>query len=94
MLGSAAGRSGTALAAVLGTTWATVGEWRKRFLGEGLEGRLDEPSPGAPCRSGDEDVERVVVETLESLPRPTTHWSTRLMAVKCGLSSVTVARIW
>lgn len=45
MLGSAAGRSGTALAAELGTTWATVGKWRKRFLGEGLEGLLDEPSP-------------------------------------------------
>ena len=30
---------------------------------------LDEPRPGAPRTIGDEDVERVAVKTLESLPR-------------------------
>ena len=94
VLGSAAGRSDTVLPAELGATRATVGRWRKRFPGEGLEGLLDEPSPGAPRRIGDDDVERVVAETLESLPRAATHWSTRLMAAKCGLSSATVAPIW
>ena len=71
------------LAAELGTTRATVGKWRKRSIGKGLEGLLDEPRPGAPRQIGDDDVERVVVETLESLPRTATH-----------LSSATVARIW
>ena len=94
VLGSAAGRSDTVLAAELGTTRATVGKWRKCFLGEGLEGLLDEPSPGAPRRIGDDDVERVVVETLESLLRAATHWSTRSTAAKYGLRSATVARIW
>ena len=94
VLGSATGRSDTALAAELGTTRATVGKWRKRFIGKGLEGLLDEPRPGAPRQIGDDDVERVVVETLESLPRAATEWSTRSMAAKCGLSSATVARIW
>ena len=94
VLGSATGRSDTALAAELGTTRATVGKWRKRFIGKGLEGLLDEPRPGAPRQIGDDDVERVVVATLESLPRAATHWSTRSMAAQCGLSSATVARIW
>ena len=49
---------------------------------------------GAPRTVGDEDVERVVVKTLESLPRDATHWSTRSMAKECGLSAATVSRIW
>ena len=52
VLGSATGRSDTALAAELGTTRATAGKWRKRFIGRGLEGLLDEPCPGAPRQSG------------------------------------------
>ena len=43
---------------------------------------------------GDADVERVVVRTLEALPRGATQWSTRSMAGECGLSSTTVSRIW
>ena len=55
---------------------------------------MDEPSPGAPRRIGDDVVERVLVETLESLLRAATHCRTRSMAAKCGLNSATVARIW
>ena len=94
VLGSADGRSDAALAAALGTTRATVGKWRKRFLGSGLEGLLDRHRPGAPRRIGDDDVERVVTHTLESLPRGATHWSTRSMAARCGLSPAAVGRIW
>ena len=32
--------------------------------------------------------------TLESKPRDATHWSTRGMATRCGLSQSTVTRIW
>ena len=78
----------------LGTTRATVGKWRRRFLRDGCVGLLDEPRPGAPRTIEDEDVERVVVKTLESLPRDATHWSTRSMAKECGLSAATVSRIW
>ena len=48
----------------------------------------------SPRTIGDEEVERVVVKTLESLPRDATHWSTRSMAQACGLSAATVSRIW
>ena len=94
VLQSASGKSDQAVASMLGTTRATVGKWRRRFLREGCEGLLDEPRPGAPRRVSDEDVERVVRRTLETLPRGATQWSTRSMARECGLSFATVGRIW
>ena len=94
VLASADGKSDQAVAKALGTTRATVGKWRKRFLRDGCDGLLDEPRPGAPRTVSDADVERVVVATLESLPRGATQWSTRSMAGKCGLSFATVGRIW
>jgi DNA-binding MurR/RpiR family transcriptional regulator len=42
----------------------------------------------------DDDVERVVVMTLETQPADATHWSTRSMAKASGLSQSTVGRIW
>ena len=43
---------------------------------------------------GDAEVERVLALTLESAPEEATHWSTRLMAQRAGLSQSTVSRIW
>jgi len=42
----------------------------------------------------DHDVERVLTLTAETTPRDATHWSTRGMAAKAGLSQSTVSRIW
>ena len=78
----------------LHTTRETVGRWRRRFLRQGVDGLLDEPRPGAPRTIGDKEVERVVTLTLESKPTDATHWSTRAMAKRCGLSQSMVSRIW
>jgi transposase len=72
----------------------TVGKWRQRFLVKRVDGLLDEPRPGAPRTITDAQVERVVTLTLEATPRDATHWSTRAMAARCGLSQSTVGRIW
>lgn len=72
----------------------TVGKWRNRFIKERLEGLLDEPRPGAPRKYSDDDVEKVVVQTLEAKPKGRTHWSTRSMAKSAGMSHSTVGRIW
>ena len=72
----------------------TVSKWRSRFLNKGLEGLLDEPRPGTPRKVSDEQVEKVLTATLESLPRDATHWSTRSLAEQSGLSRSTVSRIW
>jgi transposase len=78
----------------LGITGATVSKWRERFRVQRLEGLLDESRPGAPRSITDAQVERVVTKTLESMPANSTHWSTRLMADKTGLSQTAIVRIW
>lgn len=72
----------------------TVAKWRSRFLSRRLDGLLDEPRPGAPRKISDDKVEQVVTQTLESLPRDATHWSTRSMAKATGMSQSAVSRIW
>src|SRR5947208_816885 len=71
-----------------------VGKWRARFLNHRLEGLYDEPRPGAPRKIGDDEVEKVIIQTLESTPRGQTHWSTRGLAEATGLSRMTISRIW
>ncbi len=78
----------------VGLTAGTVCKWRKRFAAKRLDGLLDEPRPGAPRTISDDEVERIVVRTLEEKPADATHWSTRDMAKKVGVSHSTVNRIW
>jgi transposase/transposase-like protein len=94
VLECARAESNTAVAQKIGITKQTVGKWRSRFLQRRLDGLLDEPRPGTPRKVGDEEVERVLTLTLESIPRDATHWSTRSLAAKAGLSRSTVSRIW
>jgi transposase len=75
-------------------TMQTVGKWRSRFVQKRLDGLLDEPRPGTSQRLTDKEVEQVVSMTLESTPKDATHWSTRSMAQACGLSHMSVQRIW
>jgi len=72
----------------------TVGTWCARFVAHRLDGLLDEPRPGAPRTIADETIEEVLRLTLESTPRDATHWSTRRMGERVGLSQTTVMRIW
>ena len=82
------------VAARIRTSDSTVRKWRKRFIERGVAGLYDEPRPGAPRTITDDDVEAIVVKTLETKPRGCTHWSTRKMAKKAGVSHTTVGRIW
>jgi transposase len=84
----------TAVARRHRTTNATVGKWRKRFIERRLEGLLDEPRVGGPRTVSDEAVEAVIVKTLETTPKGETHWSTRTMAAKAGMSHTMIGRIW
>ena len=72
----------------------TVGKWHEPFRLHGLAGLQDEPCSGAPRSISDEQVERVVRVTLETLPAQGTHWTTRQMAKKMGLSETAIVRIW
>jgi len=94
VLRCASGQQNIDVAEELGVSKQMVGKWRQRFVDDRLEGLLDEPRPGAPRKISDDDVERVVVQTLESLPRDATQWSVRSMAEATGVSKTTVHRIW
>jgi transposase len=94
VLACAEGKSNTAVSSALRLCKQTVGKWRGRFVARRLDGLLDEPRPGAPRRIADGQVERVITLTLESSPSQATHWSTRLMAQRCGMSQSAVSRIW
>lgn len=94
VLRCATGQRDSAVAAKLRTTNATVGYWRRRFSQGGVDSLWDEPRPGAPRQIGDEKVQQVIELTLQTKPKAATHWSTRLMADKLGLSQSAISRIW
>jgi transposase len=94
VLACAADLTDTAVARRYHTTNATVGKWRTRFSASRLEGLYDEPRVGAPRTVSDEEVEAVIVKTLETTPKGETHWSTRTMAANVGMSHTMIGRIW
>lgn len=94
VLACAEGLSNRQVAAQVGAHEATVGKWRRRFAEQRLDGLSDAPRPGAPRTVDDDTVEAVVIDTLESAPADATHWSTRSLAAKHGISHQTVAQIW
>ena len=78
------------------TTPKTVRRWRARFSEGGVEavGRI-RAGRGRKPEIADEVVEAIVHDTLHTRPDDgSTHWSTRLMAERHGVSKDTVARIW
>jgi transposase len=94
VLAAAEGDSNSVIARRLAISRPTVTKWRSRFAEYRLDGLLDEPRPGRPRTITDEQVEQVIVKTLETTPRNATHWSTRSMAAEVGLTQNAILRIW
>src|SRR5215210_4348937 len=89
------GHANQAVAAREGVTPQMVGKWRRRFVERRLDGLVDEPRPGQPRKITDEQVEAVIVKTLEERPPDDgTHWSTRKMAAATGLNQTAISKIW
>lgn len=73
----------------------TVQLWRERFLAFRLDGlEKDAPRPGRIPKIRHEKIIAIVNATLHTTPTDATHWSSRSMAKKQGVSEATVRRIW
>ncbi|WP_406730021.1 helix-turn-helix domain-containing protein [Streptomyces sp. NBC_01794] len=94
VLRCAEGGTNKQVAAELGVSEQSVNRWRARFVKRRLDGLADEPRPGRPPSILLDQVEDVVIATLESAPGQDTHWSRASMAARTGLSKSTVGRIW
>jgi len=95
VLACAEGATNKAVAERLGIWPQTVTKWRGRFVADRLEGLADEDRPGRPRTIADQQVEDVIVRTLEQAPpNQDTHWSTRSMATTTGMSQTAISRIW
>lgn len=95
LLLAAEGVANTRIASVVGVTAMTVRSWRTRFEGQGLtkfakvaEGR------GRKATIPQEVIDQIVDLTQNATPAGETHWSTRTMAKRVGVSKDTVQRVW
>jgi transposase len=94
VLACAEGADNKTVAGSLRCAEATVGKWRRRFIEHRLDGLVDEQRTGRPATISVEQVEDVIVATLESTPPNATHWTRAKMAKRTGLSKTTIGKIW
>ncbi len=93
ILAAATGKSNRGIAKELRTSRPTVILWEQRFRERGIDGLNDLTKPPRTSRLGEEKVQQIIATTL-SKPEDATHWSTRTLAGKMGVSHMTVQRIW
>ena len=89
------GQSNAQIAAQRHTSRPTVLLWRARFAQAGPAGLEQDASRGASVQRLKPARIRAIVEaTLHTTPPDATHWTTRTLAKQCGVSHMTVARVW
>jgi transposase len=86
--------AGTEVARRTGYTTVQISRIRRRFSEQRLDGLVDKPRSGRPSTLSEAQSARIVGLTLKSPPVGLTHWSTREIAERVGVSHTTVHRIW
>lgn len=95
VLRAAEGLQDREIAMEFGITPEKAARWRSRFLDGGLEALAKDASrPGRTRTVTARKVAWIVRLTTTSKPSNATHWSTRTMAERAGVSEATVRRIW
>lgn len=89
---AADGLQNEAIADRVGVGRVQVGRWRSRYVEGGLAAIEKElPRGGRPSKT---DAAEIVRLTTQTKPEAATHWSTRTLAAKVGVSDTTVLRVW
>ena len=89
---AAQGMQNDAIGEALGIGRVQAGRWRERYVQGGLAAiERDLPRGGRPPKV---DAAEIVRLTTQTKPQAATHWSTRTMAQKAGVSDTTVLRVW
>ena len=92
---AAEGVPNSSIAARLGCSQPTVRLWRERFSAAGIAGlEEDAPGRGRPALYDERTTAQVLSVTLGRPPKGETHWSSRAVAERVGISPGTVLRIW
>ncbi len=89
------GKQNKDIASELGADRSIVGRWRSRFAQHGLTGiEKDAPRGGRKPTKRNQVARRIVEKTTQETPANATHWSTRSLAKKLGVSQSMVHRVW
>ena len=78
----------------LGCSPLFIARWRKRFSQERLAGLYGRHRGGRMDDEGLRLEARILDATRQSPPDGSTHWSTRKLAKRLGISHMRVARVW
>lgn len=68
--------------------------WKQNWQQKGLDGLLDAPRRGRPKKLTASREAAILAATKGPPPGSVTHWSTRRLARRLGVSHVTVMRLW
>lgn len=95
VLACAQGKANTTIAGEVGCSTATVSKWRQRFAAQRCGGLVDAPRSGTPRTVTDDQVEEILIKTLEKPPEGEgSHYSTREIAGTVGVGRETVRQVW
>ncbi len=95
VLAAADGKPNVHIASELKTSRPTVLLWRGRFEEGGLAAlREIKEGRGRKPTVGEKKIEAIISDTLHATPKDATHWSTRTMAAKHGVSHQFVKQVW
>lgn len=86
--------SGVEVADRTGYTPVQISRIRRRFAAERVEGLAERPHTGRPKTVTRRQIAQVVALTLKPPPKGLSHWTSRDMEQRTGLSHSTIHRIW
>ena len=95
ILAVADGHRYSQIGAGLGVTDRFIARWKRRYVEGGILALADAPRPGRGHGLSPEMEAKILHTTLKTRPpQPLTHWTTRRLGKKLGVSHNTVALVW